>query len=66
MKLLIFLFIRPSGNPINVKRFEPIISSDIVQEKGEINKFHRLDVLSKNIINYIFTIGSKFTHKGET
>ncbi len=60
-----FLFIRPSGNPINAKRFEQIISSDIVQEKAEINKFQRFDFLSENIINWIFTLVSKFTHKGK-
>ena len=59
-----FLFIRPSGNPIDAIGFEQIISADIVQEKSEITKIHRLEVLSENIIMCIFTLGSKFTYKG--
>ena len=31
-----FLFIRPSGNPINAEGFEKMISGDVVQEKAEI------------------------------
>ena len=31
-----FLFIRPSGNPIDAKEFEKMITGDIVQEKAEI------------------------------
>ena len=61
-----FLFIRPSGNPIDAKGFEQMISADIVQEKAEITKIHRLEVLSENIIMCIFTLGSKFTYKGKT
>ena len=34
-----FLFIRPSGNPIEAKGFEQMITGDIVQEKAEIKKF---------------------------
>ena len=33
-----FLFIRPSGNPINAKGFEQMITGDIVQEKAENNQ----------------------------
>ena len=59
-----FLFIRPSGNPIDAEGFEKIISSDIVQEKAELTKIHRFESLSENIIMCIFTLGSKFTYKG--
>ena len=59
-----FLFIRPSGNPINAEGFEQMITDDIVQEKAEITKIHRLEVLSENIIMCIFTLGAKFTYKG--
>ena len=59
-----FLFIRPSGNPIDAKGFEQMISADIVQEKAEITKIHRLEVLSVNIIMCIITLGSKFTYQG--
>ena len=34
-----FLFIRPSANPTDSKRFEQMITGDIVQEKAEIKKF---------------------------
>ena len=59
-----FLFIRPSGNPINAEGFEKMISGDVVQEKAEITKIHRLEFLSENIVMCIFTLGSKFTYKG--
>ena len=45
-----FLFIRPSGNPIDAKGFEQIIRSDIVQEKTEITKIHRFEFLSESIV----------------
>jgi len=38
-----FLFVRPSGNPIDAKGFKQIITGDIVQEKSEITKIHRLE-----------------------
>ena len=37
-----FLFVRPSGNPINAEGFEQMISGDIVQEKAEITKIYLL------------------------
>ena len=42
-----FLFIRPSGNPIDAKGFEQIITVDIVQEKAEITKIHRFEFLGE-------------------
>ena len=59
-----FLFIRPSGNPINAEGFEKMISGDVVQEKAEITKLHRLEFLSDNVAVCIFTLSSKFTYKG--
>ena len=59
-----FLFIRPSGNPISAEGFEKMISGDVVQEKAEITKIHRLEFLSDNVSMCIFTLGSKFTYKG--
>ncbi len=59
-----FLFIRPSGNPINAQGFEKMISGDVVQEKAEITKIHRFEFLSENIVMCIFTLGSKFIYKG--
>ena len=44
-----FLFIRRSGNPIDSKGFEQMITSDIVQEKAEINKIHQLELLREKI-----------------
>ncbi len=60
-----FLFIRPSGNPIDAKGFEQMITGDIVQEKSEITKIHRFELLNENIVMCIFTLSSKFTYKGE-
>ena len=59
-----FLFIRPSGNPIDAKGFELLISGDVVQEKSEITKIHRLDFLSEQTVMCIFTLSSRFTYKG--
>ncbi len=61
-----FLFIRPSGNPLNAKGFEQMMTSgDVVQEKVEITKIHRLEFLSENVVMCIFTLGSKFSYKGK-
>ena len=51
-----FLFIRPSGNPIDANGCEQMISGDIVQEKAEITKIHRLEFLSEHIVMCIFTL----------
>ena len=45
-----FLLIRPSGNPIDAKSFEQMITDEIVQEKAEITKIHRFEFLSENIV----------------
>ena len=58
-----FLFIRPSGNPIDAKGFEQMITGDIVQEKAEITKIHRFEFLSENLVIWIFELSSKFTYK---
>ncbi len=42
-----FLFIRPSGNPIDAKGVEQMITGEIVQEKVEITKIHRFKFLSE-------------------
>ena len=59
-----FLFISPSGNPINAEGFEKMISGDVVQEKLEITKIHRFEFLSEKIVMCNFTLGSKFIYKG--
>ena len=42
-----------------------MITGNIVQEKSEITKIHRFEFLSENIVMCIFTLGSKFTYKGQ-
>ena len=59
-----FLFIRPSGNPINAEGFKKMISGDVIQEKLEITKIHHLEFLNNNYSLCIFTLDSKFTYKG--
>ena len=59
-----FLFIRPSGNPIDAKGFEQMITGDIVQEKAEITKIHRFEFLSENIVMCIFTQVQNLLIKG--
>ena len=59
-----FLFIRPSGNPIDAEGFEKMISREVVQEKAEITKIHRIDFLSDKVAMCIFTLASKFSYKG--
>ena len=54
-----FLFIRPSGNPIDAKGFEQMNTGDIVQEKSAITKIHRFEFLSENIVMCIFYIRFK-------
>ena len=60
-----FLFIRPSGNPISAKGFEEMMNSgDVVQEKSEITKIHRFELLGSDVAMCVFTLGAKFTYKG--
>ncbi len=60
-----FLFIRPSGNPISAKGFEEMMNSgDVIQEKAEITKIHKFELLSNNAAMCVFTLGAKFTYKG--
>ena len=59
-----FLFIKLSGNPIYAEGFEKIISGDVIQEKAEITRIHRLVFLSNNFSLCIYTLVSKFIYKG--
>ena len=59
-----FLFIRPSGNPINAEGFEKMNSGDVVQEKAEITKIHKFEFLSADVAMCVFTLGAKFSYKG--
>ena len=57
-----FLFIRPSGNPIDAKGFAEMWSSgDLVLETTEITKVHKFDFLCDDVAMCVFTLGSKFT-----
>ena len=49
-----FLFIRPSGNPIDAKGFEQMISGDIVQEKAEITKNSPIRIFKRKYSNVHF------------
>ena len=60
-----FLFIRPSGNPLDAKGFENMWSSgDLVLESAEITKVHKFELLGSNAAICVFTLGSRFTYKG--
>jgi len=60
-----FLFIRPSGNPINTKGFQEMWSSgDLVLESAEIKKVHRFELLGPDSALCVFTLASKFIYKG--
>ena len=57
-----FLFIRPSGNPIDAKGFQEKWSSgDLVIESAEITKVHKFELLGTDAAMCVFTLGSKFT-----
>ena len=49
-----FLFIRPSGNPIDAKGFEQMITGDIVQEKAEITKNSPIRIFKQKYSNAHF------------
>ena len=59
-----FLFIKSSGNPKDVKGFEQMISSDLVQEKLEITKTHRLEFFRESILMCFFKLVSNLLTKG--
>ena len=60
-----FLFIRPSGIPIDAKGFQEMWSSgDLVLQSAEVTKEHKFELLSSNAAMCVFTLGSKFTYKG--
>ena len=60
-----FLFIRPSGNPIDAKGFAEMWSSgDLVLETAEITEIHKFDFYCDDVAICVFTLGSKFIYKG--
>ena len=59
-----FLFIRPSGNPIDVKGFiEMETSGDVVDGYCDIQKIHKLEFLSSDVSICVFTLRSSFVYK---
>ena len=60
-----FLFIRPSGNPIDAKGFQEMWSSgDLVLQSAEVTKVHKFELLGSDAAMCVFSIGSKFTCRG--
>ena len=60
-----FLFIRPSGNPIDVKGFiEMNTSGDVVDGFCDIKKIHKLEFFSSDVSICVFTLRSSFIYKG--
>ena len=60
-----FLFIRPSGNPIDVKGFiEMETSGDVVDGYCDIQKIHKLEFLSSDVSICVFTLRSSFVYRG--
>ena len=59
-----FLFIRPSGNPIDASGFiEMITSGDLNNGYCDVKKIHKLDLLSDDIAMCVFTLRSSFVYK---
>ena len=60
-----FLFIRPSGNPIDVIGFiEMSTSGDVVDGFCDIKKIHKLEFFSSDVSICVFTLRSSFIYKG--
>ena len=60
-----FLFIRPSGNPIDIMGFiEMKTSGDVVDGYCDIQKIHKLEFLSSDVSICVFTLRSSFVYKG--
>ena len=59
-----FLFIRPSGNPLDAKRCKQMIIGDIVQERAEIKRIYPSEFINENVAICILTLDSKLLTKG--
>ena len=60
-----FLFIRPSGNPIDVMGFiEMSTSGDVSDGYCDIQTIHKLDFFSLDAAMCVFTLRSSFVYKG--
>ena len=60
-----FLFIRPSGNPIDASGFIEMRTSGDLSCDGytDVQKIHKLDFLSDNVAMCVFTLRSSFVYK---
>ena len=59
-----FIFIRPSGNPINASGFlEMRTSGDLKGGYTDIKKIHKLEFLSDKVAMCVFTLRSSFVYK---
>ena len=59
-----FLFIRPSGNPIDASGFiEMRTSGDFSDGYTDVKKIHKLEFLSDEVAMCIFTLRSSFVYK---
>ena len=59
-----FLFIRPSGNPIDIMGFiEMKTSGDLVDGYSDIIKIHKLEFFSSDVSICVFTLRSSFVYQ---
>ncbi len=59
-----FIFIRPSGNPINASGFlEMRTSGNLEGGYTDIKKIHKLEFLSDKVAMCVFTLRSSFVYK---
>ena len=60
-----FLFIRPSGNPIDASGFIKMRTSGDLSCDGytDVKKIHKLEFLSDNVAMCVFTLRSSFVYK---
>ena len=60
-----FLFIRPSGNPIDVMGFIKMrTSGDLLDGYCDIQKIHKLEFFSSYAAICVFSLRSSFVYKG--
>ena len=59
-----FLFIRPSGNPIDASGFIKMRTyGDVSFGYCDVEKIHKLEFLSEHVVMCIFTMRSSFVYK---
>ena len=59
-----FIFVRPSGNPINASGFtEMRASGDLQHGYTDVKKIHKLEFLSDKVAMCVFSLRSSFVYK---